>query len=107
MTYRDASTLSVVVAGLLFCAGCQHMTIHRVAEDSDELAINERPLGFVAYDEVRDDEIPGYHVRLYKIHKGYAAKARLQNEDKQAFDFVMSRDKEKDWFTGLQMKWVF
>lgn len=107
MRLRDAGKLSIVMAAIAFCAGCQHTTIHRVAEDSDELAINERPLGFVAYDEIRDDEIPGYHVRLYKIHKGYAAKARLESEDKRAFDFVMSKDKDKKWFAGFQMKWVF
>lgn len=107
---RQSIYKTIIVIGcaciLLGSTACSNLSVHRMHRHSDPLAgYKERPLGRISYDERHEES--AHHVHLYKIHKGYALKARLDRDEDDSTDIVISKDKEKKWFAGMQWKWVF
>lgn len=64
---------------------------------------HERALGYMAFSE--DQDAP--KVEVYKVHKGYALKSNMHEGENHKTHFVVSKNKEYKWFTGLQWRYEF
>tara|TARA_B100000989_G_C19422130_1_gene419126 strand:- start:322 stop:687 length:366 start_codon:yes stop_codon:yes gene_type:complete len=81
----------------------EHAQLH--FEASEDPVTGDRPLATFKLSEVTDGKVR--HVNFNKTSKGYALKTPLMASDKQSTDFVISKDKEFDWFSGVKFSWNF
>lgn len=79
---------------------------YKLRPDDVPTAPKERVLGslHLNMDENVEDTS---NLHLYKIRKGYALKANLDQEEDRKGDFVLMRNKEYRWFAGLQWRFTF
>lgn len=84
--------------------GKTSFTRHVVASDPF-LNHKEKPIGGMSFTGA--DSTEANHIKLYKVRKGYALKSNLMASDRSSTHAVMSKDKRKDWFAGLEWKWSF
>lgn len=91
---------------LSFACACTTATITRLKSGSDDVpSLKERVVGSIRF----VDEVEGvtHSVNVVKIHKGYALKGNVLNGETSSTNMVLSKDNEKDWFAGVQLKWAF
>ena len=86
--------------------GCSLTSAPRVDVEREKTpGLKERPLGVITFANMQGEY--NRNLRVKKIRKGYALSGNMHESEKSRSEMVISKDKRKDWFAGIQMKWSF
>ena len=98
--------ICVLILTALSVSACGRTTVSRqVAAHDPFLNSKEKPLGTMSFTGPANTQ--ANHVKLYKVRKGYALKSNITASKKSSTHAIVSKDKRKDWFAGLELKWSF
>jgi len=90
---------------LAFACACTNATITRNKAEKNGPSLKERVVGSIHF--VDEEEGITRSLNVVKINKGYALKGNVLSGETSSTNMVLSKDNEKDWFAGLQLKWAF
>ncbi|MCI5049605.1 MAG: hypothetical protein MRY32_04660 [Rickettsiales bacterium] len=104
---RGAITLSwcVLCALIVGCSSVSKTASIDVDKEKRKPGHKERQLGKISFADANGSE--DAVLRVMKIHKGYSLNGNMYKSDIQKTDMVLSKDKDKDWFAGIQIRWTF
>ena len=106
MQQPTKQAIACLIIALTFACACTSATITRNKSGSDKVrGLKEQVVGSIRF--VDEQEGITRSVNVVKIHKGYALQSNVLSSETSSTNMVLSKDSEKDWFAGLQLKWAF
>ena len=111
--WRQTGVLALLVATLSAC-GCVDYSTDRKQffNDSADADSGDRTRGQIYFDFSDSDTARPYIVDFKRIrsgdNKGYGFSAPVyDNRDSLKTSFTVSKTKQYDWFSGMQVRWEF
>tara|TARA_B100001179_G_C18564074_1_gene391962 strand:- start:493 stop:825 length:333 start_codon:yes stop_codon:yes gene_type:complete len=92
--------LGLTAFALFFMSGCSGFSLNTGGSKN---IWGERSLGTLSVMDTTDSPT---RLSAHKIKKGYAVRSNLDRKGNYEHNAVFQRDKEYDWFAGMQWRWA-
>lgn len=96
--------IGLCILSALLLSACSSFSFNYKTNKSKDRA-SERHLATLSLQE--EALGPARHIHAYKVHKGYALKTPITRSKQSKSDVVLIKNKEYDYFAGMQWSWKF